>query len=143
MAKLSAFRPKEAPDGEWMTINEDVDPFQVRVRPIGPRFRDLLHEYQQQAARQMNRSTKSAARYYSADNLPPSAANPALARAINEAVLVDVIGLANDQGEAVTVAELRDLLLQPEYVTLLSMIYAAALVLTNQHEDETAEAVGN
>lgn len=143
MASLKSLRPKEAPDGEWMTINEDAEPFQVRVKPIGARFRDMHHEYRSQAARQINRGTKSTARFYNADNLPPSAENPALARAINDAVLVGVAGLIDDDGEAVTIDEFRDLLVLPEYVTVLSMVYAAALVLTNQHEDDKQDAAGN
>ena len=143
MVSLSKLRNRTADRGEWVTINEEEEPFQVSILPLGSEFQDRHYEIKQAAARRLNRGPRSGTRFYSADDIPPSEQNLALAKAIGEKVLVGVAGLSDDDGSAVTLEQMQALIQDPVYFRILVMIHAAALVLTSQASAEREDAAGN
>jgi hypothetical protein len=145
MASLSKLRRRSVTDGEWVTVNEENEPFQVCINTIGQRFHDRYDELCREAARRLNRAATSVSRTYRADgtDLPPSSANAALATAVCETVVVGVAGLLNSDGSMTTLEQFKEAIGQPEYRDVLVMVHAAALVLSNKVTEEIKEAAGN
>lgn len=143
MAKLSKIRRRSAPDGEWVTINEEGEPFQVLLRPPGEVYYDRVHELRDMTARRLNRERPRSGFPYTADSIPPSEANAVVAKALAEHVVLGVAGAEDDDGNAISVDALKEMIADPQYIELLIMVIAAGNVLAARQSEVKGEAAGN
>lgn len=143
MAKLSKIKRRTAPDGEWVTINEEGEPFQVLLRPPGPAYYDRVHELRDMAARRLNRERPRSGFSYTADTIPPSEANAVVAKALGEHVILGVAGAEDDNGAAISVDTFKDMIADPQYIEVLIMVIAAGNVLAARQSDTRSDAEGN
>ncbi len=130
-------------DGEWITVGDGGNTFEIRTRGFTPKYRDALNALRRHAARDLNRKLQPGDAMYSADTLPPSADDRCQGQATATHCVMDVRGLTS-KGVAVTVEQFRDLLSDPEGRTgLLILAIGAASRVGTDRKEETAVAEGN
>lgn len=143
MAKLGSMKLNTVSDGEWVQVNETGEPFEVKVRGYGNKYRDYYNGLLRDARRRANRQSLPGAEAYDIGDLPPSVVDECQAKAINEHVLIDVRGLEHDDGRVVAVDELKEMLLDPAWKLLVGLISQAALHVTIATKTEVEQAEGN
>lgn len=143
MASLTRYRADIARinDGEWITVGQDGDEFEIRTRGFTPRYRDALNQLCRQAAREANRRLQPGQLAYTPDALPPTMFDKCQGQALAEHVTLDVRGLTHDGDRPVTGDELRDMLRDPEQFSgLLVLAIGAAARVHADRQSESTEA---
>ncbi len=146
MAKLSAFRLDAAAisDGEWITVGVGGDTFEIRTRGFTARYRDALNALRRDAARKANRGLVPGAIPFSPDNLPPTVDDACQGEALAQHCILDVRGLQQDDGTAVTADDFRAMLTDRDsYVALLVLALNAASSVGQARTEEAQEAAKN
>lgn len=145
MAKLSAFSRDAArvQEGETIEVGPDGDTFLITTRGFTPRYRDALFTLKSEAASRLNRSLQPGATRYTAETLPPSEDDRLQGQAIAEHCVIDVDGLQNDDGSAITVDAFRKLLASGEHRMLIALAITAASRVGDEQAQAHRDAVGN
>lgn len=142
MAKLARLKRYEAPEGEWTTLESEGESFDIRIRPLNPEYHDREHDLRRAEARRLTRQ-KSGGQIVTSDDLPPSAINRAMAEAVIDTILVDVVGLEHEDGTAMSLSEFKDLLRDDAYNHVVGVIWTAAGKLAAKNRDAVKAAEGN
>jgi hypothetical protein len=134
MAKLGGFRvnARRLRDGDWVDMGEDWDGLRLRVRGQGRAYFDAR-------ARAMARAAKDHGGEES--RIPDDVVDRITAEAAGEHLLIDVADL--EAGDApVTVARYRELMLDPDYVSLVTAVLVASDKLARRARAEARDAEG-
>lgn len=142
MAKIGDLRLNTSSQGEWVLVDGSIT-FEVKVRGTGPEYQDYYNALLRAAARRANRASAPGTPAYSPDDLPPSLADQCTAQAVADKMLVDVRGLEHDDGRPVSVAELREMLVDPDWKMLASLVLQAGFKVTAGIATEREQAEGN
>lgn len=148
MASLSKFRRDTSiiKQGQWVTVGENDDTFEILTRGSTAPFRDAIARYRHDAVRDLNRKRQPGSDAYDLATLPPSVDDACLGRALVEHCVLDLRGLSHDDAgqQPVTLDEFRDMLRDPETFGGLAGLAFAAVGRVNENATaERAEAVGN
>lgn len=143
MAKLSTFTrdPGRIAEGELIAVGQADDPFMIRTRGFSPAYRDTLARLRLKASREQNRNLQPGQIPTTPDSLPPTVDDRCQAEALNEHCLIDVQGLTNDDGSAVTIDQFKQLL--PNSPGLLFLAIGAASRVGADRAEQTKAAEGN
>jgi hypothetical protein len=135
MVSIATFtrNPTAMRDGEWISPGPEYDDLELKVRYLGHDFLDMV------AAKR-----RVLSRRHGGDDRIPSAD---LARINTEALvahgILDVRGLTNGSGADVTIAEFRQLLLDPDNAELVNVVFTCCNRVGRARDDDLADAVKN
>lgn len=135
MAKLAALRQNNAllRAGDWVDLGPDWDDLRLRVRGQGPRYHDARARLIARAAKDHGDDETQ---------IPDDQLNLITAQAAADHLLLDVDGL-EDGDQRVTVDRYRQLMLDPDYLTLVSAVLVASDRLARRARQEARDAEGN
>jgi hypothetical protein len=136
MPKLNAFRtsPRLLRDGDWVDLGDDFDGLRLKVRGQG-------HAYFDARARAIARAAQSFAGDTS--RIAEDEMDRIAGAAAADHLLIDVDGLQDAEGAAITVDAYRGLMLQPEYAPLVAAVLVASDRLARRARAEAQAAAGN
>ena len=133
MAKLSALlvNAKAIADGEWHSPGEEFDDLQFKVRGMTDKYRDSLARKLRKAAQGFGGDTS---------RIPSDIFRSLLCDAINEHILLDVRGLEDEDGKAITIEQLRKMLPSIEATDLRDGVIRCATQVGRVKAEDLAEA---
>lgn len=135
MAKLNEFRvhARVLRDGDWVEMGEEWDGLRLRVRGQGRGYFDAR-------ARAIARAAKD----HGGDEsrIPEAVLDRITAEAAADHLLLDVAELLDAQGHPVPVERVRQLMLDPDYMPLVSAVLVASERLARRARAEARDAEG-
>lgn len=121
-------------NGEWVALGEEFGEVEVLTRGLTDPFLDAQAAKQRQAAKGFGGEVA---------RLPVATRRKINIDCLNKHVLLDVRGLTDDEGRALTIDEFKDLLYDPAYEELVTACFLAAKQVGERRDDDLGDAAGN
>lgn len=136
MARLNAFKidSQAVESGQWVSPGEEYDDLMIRCRGWNDAYYDALNRKLRRAALPFNGDTTK---------IPNAISREIRVECLIAHILLDVKGLADDDGNTVDFARFCDLLRNPDYGQLVVAAMTAAGLVGRQVADAKTDAVGN
>ena len=133
--KVGSFRrdAKAMRDGEWVSPGPAYGEVEIRTRAMLPSYYDRLAAMNAREARRVGGE----------DKIGMSFKNSSIIEALIDHCLLDIRGLENDDGSAVTFAQFCEMIRQEDFAELATMAIVATSQVGRSREDELADATKN
>lgn len=137
MAKLTNFKrdSKAIAEGEWISPGEEYEDLEIMTRGYTDMYADT------RASRLRRAVTTAGVR--SVESLPSATVRTITVECLISHVLLDVRGLAHEDGTPVSFGEFCELLRNPDYGDLFVAAVTAASRVGMKRAEDLADALGN
>ncbi|WP_317215807.1 hypothetical protein [Gluconobacter sp. GP1] len=145
MAKLSAFSRdrNRVSQGEEIEVGPENNTFFITTRGFTTSYRDTLYALRLEAARDLNRSQRVGAGFYTPESLPPTTDDLCQGKALARECVLGVRGLDGDDGQEVTIDDFKSMLEGGDFPAIVALSAMAAGRVGSDREDQVKASEGN